>query len=152
MGWTSSIDWRSAEDVARDRIYHNQKVAYNGTIFNTLAHTLTKEKGTNVLWSVIEVSYTKDTDNHKAGDKIRFIGCDLIEGSRSAGWGYKDMEESMHPYYYSCPVEYLDMAPAKCELWRANVREFHDAKRTRRRFERVTEEHLVAMNSQGELF
>jgi hypothetical protein len=36
------------------------------------------------------------------------------------------MSEQVHPYYYSCPLAYLDMVPeVKCEEWRALVREYH---------------------------
>jgi hypothetical protein len=35
------------------------------------------------------------------------------------------MEETSHPYQYSCPISYLDMAPEKCAEWREKVREYH---------------------------
>ncbi|MCA9380929.1 hypothetical protein KC678_01565, partial [Candidatus Dojkabacteria bacterium] len=40
-------------------------------------------------------------------------------------WGYKDMDESMHPYYYNCPLSFLDMTPVACEEWRQHVRNYH---------------------------
>ena len=52
------------------------------------------------------------TDFHQGRATVqpteRWIGCDLLRYQRDYGWGYKDMEESMHPYYYSCP----------CPTWR----------------------------------
>ncbi|CDN89632.1 hypothetical protein [Hydrogenophaga intermedia] len=34
------------------------------------------------------------------GQSLRYIRCDLLE--RSGGqWGYKSLDESMHPYYYT---------------------------------------------------
>lgn len=36
-------------------------------------------------------------------------------------WGYKDLDESMHPYYYDCPVEWLDKAPVASQPWRDGV-------------------------------
>lgn len=52
------------------------------------------------------------------------IKLDLLQ-SDPYGWGYKPMDESVHPYYYSCPLSYLEMAPPVNEQWRANVRAFH---------------------------
>ena len=44
-------------------------------------------------------------------------------------WGYKDMEESMHPYYYSCPLSYLELVPIDQyggnAAWRAGVQQYH---------------------------
>jgi hypothetical protein len=36
-------------------------------------------------------------------------------------WGYKDMDESMHPYYYDCPVAWLEKAPVLSQPWRDGV-------------------------------
>lgn len=36
-------------------------------------------------------------------------------------WGYKDMDESMHPYYYDCPVAWLEKAPVASQDWRDGV-------------------------------
>ena len=50
---------------------------------------------------------------------------------RSGGqWGYKPLDESMHPYYYSCPLSYLDLAPEQSAEWRAGVRAYHARRRT----------------------
>lgn len=77
----------------------------------TLAHTV---RG-NVLWTV------QETNN---GNK--FIACYLLSSPRLKGEaGYKPMDESMGPYYYSCPLPYLDMAPECNAEWRADVRKWH---------------------------
>jgi len=57
----------------------------------------------------------------------RWIGCDLLDYSKAdEGWGYKDMEEGMHPYFYSCPLKYLALVPAVAsEEWREGVRQYH---------------------------
>jgi hypothetical protein len=36
----------------------------------------------------------------------------------------------MHPYYYSCPLSYLDLAPEQSADWRAGVRAYHVRRRT----------------------
>lgn len=72
----------------------------------------------NVLWTVWE-------HRHRDGSVKRYVGCDLMAPQRGYGWGYKDMCESMHPYYYSCPLRYIDLVAPACEAWRAKVREYH---------------------------
>jgi hypothetical protein len=63
---------------------------------------------------------------------VRFIGCHLLQrsvetryGRKVVSWGYKSMDESVHPYYYSCPLSYLDEVPAECGEWRDKVRLYH---------------------------
>lgn len=73
----------------------------------------------NVLWSVVEW-LRKDTGETKC-----FIACHLLAPHKAFGWGYKNMDESMGPYYYSCPLAYLDMAPEACPEWRQGVRDWH---------------------------
>lgn len=46
------------------------------------------------------------------------------------------MTESMHPYSYSCPLSYLEMAPVECEAWHEQVRSYHEAGRRRRELSR----------------
>ncbi len=77
----------------------------------------------NVLWAVHQVT------DRKSMEKTRFIGCHLLqrraEGQgmhKITSWGYKSMDESVYPYYFTCPLTYLDDAPATCEKWRDQVR------------------------------
>lgn len=50
----------------------------------------------------------------------------LFHLSRAGGLhGYKDFCERMHPYYYDCPLEYLDLAPETNADWRRCVRAYH---------------------------
>jgi hypothetical protein len=61
---------------------------------------------------------------------MHVIGLDLMQGTRGeSSWGYKDMDESVGPYYWDCPITYLD-APADESVgstseWRAQVRRYH---------------------------
>lgn len=68
------------------------------------------------LWSVVEVT-------NRDGQSHRFIRLDLLENQ--GGWGYKSMEEAMHPYYYRCPLRFLDLAPETSPEWRNAVRQHH---------------------------
>jgi len=102
---------------------------------NCLAHCYRGGAFSGVLWAVWERTFAKDGEQVKPVE--RWITCDLLRYRKDCGWGYKDMEESMHPYYYSCPLKYLDMVPidqygGNAE-WREGVRANHARKRERRR-------------------
>lgn len=67
----------------------------------------------------------------------RFIVLYLLSKSKDSSWpwGYKDMDETMHPYYYDCPLRLLDAtAPEEGKEeseWRKAVREHHAKKSAR---------------------
>jgi hypothetical protein len=109
MGWYYGID-NSKSDVIRE-------VTADTSFENGTSRTLRKCVKGNVLWSVREV-------NFKDGKVQRFIECNLLDKSEG-NWGYKPMDESMGPYYYTCPLPYLDMVPVANEKWRSVVREHH---------------------------
>ncbi len=79
----------------------------------------------SVLWSLVKLTAKEGAfAGMNAGDSTYYIRCDLFERGRN-GWGYKALDESMHPYYYGCPLEYLDKAPEVSPEWRQKVREHH---------------------------
>lgn len=93
---------------------------------STSVEVLEHHLADRVLWSFTKVTSKEDGWNQlKAGESLVFIRCDLLESSGD-GWGYKPLEESMHPYYFSCPLHFLELAPEQCPEWRAAVRQFHD--------------------------
>jgi len=84
-----------------------------------LAHCYRGNNFSGVLWTVWEVV--------KGSVAARYIGCDLLQWDRGCqGWGYKDMDESMGPFYYSCPLKYLAMVPVANESWRDGVKNYHN--------------------------
>lgn len=101
----------------KDTIQHLIKPDEN---FNTLAHCV---RG-NVLWAVQQWQ-----------GKDPFIACYLLKGPIRSddpfGCGYKGLSEEEHPYYYNCPIKYLDMAPEQCAEWRDRVRKQAAAKATK---------------------
>ncbi|CAM3302068.1 MULTISPECIES: hypothetical protein [Yersinia] len=110
MGWLFSHCSRReliAALIQTDGTEHYQHV--------TLAHAL---RG-NVLWSVVQ-----STPKDPAKVARTVIHCTLMQGS-GGSWGYKAMDESVHPYYYSCPKGYLTMAPEVCSEWREKVLAHH---------------------------
>jgi hypothetical protein len=98
-----------------------------------LAHCYRGGVFSGVLWSVWERTFTKD--NESVAPAQRWIQCDLLRSSPD-GWGYKDMEESMHPYFYSCPLGYLKLVPMEQfgghEQWRDGVRAYHQRQQEKR--------------------
>jgi len=117
MGWLFTKGQSRAALIER-RIHSEDNEAAS---YSTIAHCT---KG-NVLWTVREVIHKQATGNRIPDTAHRYIGCDLMACQRGFGWGYKDMDESVHPYYYTCPLSFLDMAPKTCPDWRALVREYH---------------------------
>lgn len=117
MGWTFFSNWTSSELIGE----LTQSDESDNARYETIAHTL---RG-NVLWSVVRIT-AKQPGMHKldAGQSTVVIVCHLLQGAGSR-WGYKSVTEVMHPYYYSCPLSYLDMAPERSRRWRNGVRAWH---------------------------
>jgi hypothetical protein len=46
------------------------------------------------------------------------------------------MDESFHPYFYSCPLGYLRLVPIEtfggCKEWRESVLEYHAERKAKR--------------------
>ena len=104
MGWLFNARWETKRDLLAE-------LTRNEPHRTCLASCV---RGTT-LWSVWEIVN---------GDLVsRYIGCDLLQkGSSGQGWGYKDMDESCGPYYYSCPLKYFDMVPqVSNQEWRDKV-------------------------------
>ena len=121
MGWYFSPQSRS--ELIAELIAPQQTERVSAKV---IAHAL---RG-NVLWSVVELT-AKVEGVHRdlaPGQSLRYIRCDLLECS-SGQWGYKGMDESMSPYYYSCPLSYLAMAKELSPSWRALVLAYHVRRR-----------------------
>jgi len=112
MGWLCRTTPCSKSDYLKDLI----RDFTNDNERNKI-EVLAKSIRGNCLWLVCEVTI-------KATNAVsRFIMLALLRSDKGC-WGYKDMEESMHPYFYNCPVKYLDMVPeVGCQVWRDKVRE-----------------------------
>ena len=100
-----------------------------------LAHCYRGGSFAGVLWSVWERTMTKD--GLQLEPPHRSITCDVLHFRRESGWGYKDLDESMGPYYFSCPLKYLDLVPIEQygghPEWRQSVRTYHEQKRANKR-------------------
>lgn len=123
MGWHYSNQSRS------DLIVQLTAPKYTAhTSTQILAHALCG----NVLWTVAEVTAKTEGAHHdlSPGQSLRYIRCDLLGFDLGGRWGYKSSDESLHPYYYSCPLPFLDMAPERSAVWRKCVRAYHTRRRT----------------------
>jgi len=117
MGWTffTGMTRQSlVQKLIAPKVYESQGGSCRE---ETLAHFLTRERDTDVLWAV--QCFFRNLQPPKT-----ILICFLLEGS-PGGWGYKDLSEGEHPYYYTCPLKYLELAPETCSEWRAEVRARH---------------------------
>ena len=116
MGWTTSTQWRNKAEIIADRVRtQTWKQADHDVTDTVIAHCV---RGI-CLWKVHE---------RNTGGKVRrYIGLDLIKNfGKDEGFGYKDMDESVQPYYYDCPLKYLDMVPeVSSQEWRDEVTKYH---------------------------
>lgn len=116
MGWIFTN--QSKDAVIRGRIASQESDRAHR---ETIAYTLCDD----VLWSVVKfTAKEKGFLNLAIGETLQVICCDLLHCSENQ-WGYKSLDESAHPYYYSCPEAYLDMAPVQCQAWRDAVMQYH---------------------------
>lgn len=129
MGWTTQIGSKR-RDIIR---YWTGEVGVPGgaSAWGENYNVLARYTSGNILWLVVE--FVKDCnkpgeDKHYLKPGARFIAC-IKMGRDRDGWGYKDMSVSEHgyPFYYTCPLKFLDMVPPENETWRSQVREFHAA-------------------------
>jgi hypothetical protein len=116
MGWTFPYGASRAQVI--EEITRDQENAAGG-FFKTHRKCF---KG-NTMYALHETGPVGED-----GRSRKWIGVYLLQrDSRDGTWGYKDMAEEMHPYYYDCPVSYLDEAdePASehAKEWRKIVRE-----------------------------
>jgi hypothetical protein len=79
------------------------------------------------LWVLFETRFLDAAGAPFEARTRRWIGLFLCEHSpQDQGWGYKDIDESMGPYEYDCPLAYVDAASAPegehAGPWREKVR------------------------------
>jgi hypothetical protein len=124
MGWDHVHGW-TPKDVVADRLKPWPKYKLDSSPAEmsgkVLAHHFHGRPGCNgVLYLVREL-----TTHHPDGTETseRYIEINLVEGG-----GHKALEESMHPYYYDCPLAFFDLVPERCAEWRQKVREHAQTK------------------------
>jgi len=120
------MGWLFTSGQTRAELIHRRTKSWTNDEAGLEAECLMHCTVDNVLWTVWE-------HRRRDGAVTRYLGCDLMAAQRGYGWGYKDMEESMGPSYYSCPLKYLDLVPEPesryAKEWRAKVRAYHAKRR-----------------------
>lgn len=115
MGWDFSAEHNK-------RVFVQDMLQDTG-MYRVVAHRLIG----NHLWVITEYKET--------GEKSIYLY--LLSYRRDSGWGSKRIHESAHPYYYDCPLSFLDKVdPSEYEdtvEWRQKVREFHQKKNEKKR-------------------
>jgi len=120
MGWLFSH--RTKVDLLRELLAPSRHLSHSREI---LAHAVVG----NELWSVVKltVHIVGAFNNNAKGDTFTFINLDLLEANNGY-WGSKSITEEMGPYYYGCPLEFLDMATFGVnQVWREQLRQHHQA-------------------------
>jgi hypothetical protein len=111
MGWTF-IRGASRSDIITE-VTKDQSLADGGVL-----RTLRKCLRGNTMYSLLECT--------RPGKKVKLISVTLLQRS-SDGWGFKEMDETCGPYYYSCPLSFLLEADAPenetARQWRQSVRD-----------------------------
>ena len=130
MGWLFKPG-STRRELIEERKNGRERKAPDGMTVRSqcLAHCYRGGVFSGVLWTVWERTFEEDGEQVQPTE--RWIGCDLLQYSRTdEGWGYKDLEEASGPYYFSCPLGYLEMVPEVAnEQWRQEVREHHARRR-----------------------
>jgi hypothetical protein len=136
MGWTYPFG-SSRRDLIAERTRSREWQSGEMTVKTAcLAKCFRGGSFSGVLWIVWERTFT--VNGQEVRPTERWIGCDLMEYAKQFdGWGYKDLDESMHPFYYSCPLGYLEMVPLDKfggnPEWRAGVMAYHQRQREKRK-------------------
>jgi hypothetical protein len=140
MGWLFKCNYTRRELIA-ERTKGWERTNPDGLLITSrcLAHCYRGGMFSGVLWSVWERTFARNGE--EAEPTQRWIQCDLLRHQRDYGWGYKDLEESCGPYYYSCPLKYLRMVPidqySGNASWREQVVLHHQRSAEKRRARRA---------------
>ena len=90
MGWTY---FRNAD--RRDVVHNIRFQLRKGLVASCVRD--------NIFWGVYALpEYSGHPDK-------KIIVCYLLQKSGTS-WGYKDMDETVMPYYFNCPKKYLEIA------------------------------------------
>ncbi len=137
MGWTYPCG-ATRKSLIENRTKPWERELNDCTVKSTcLAHCFRGGRFSGVSWAVWE--RTIERNGVQVEPEQCWITCDLIRCD-SGEWGYKDMSEACGPFYFSCPLKYLDLVPLERyggnADWRQQVREHHARQREKRQRKR----------------
>lgn len=117
MGWLYCSPTRS------DLIAHIKRDVATSTNLTPLGFSTAG----NFLYVLVDVHSTETRPAYKTILVFKMQGSPKSESSYYR-WGYKDMDESMGPYAYTCPLKFLDASTCQTETaiaWRETCRIEH---------------------------
>ncbi len=118
MGWLYCSSSRS------DLIAHLKRDVATSTNLTPIDYSAAG----NFLYALVDVHETPTCPAYKTILVFKLAGGGDSPYYR---WGYKDMDESMGPYAYTCPLKFLDASTCQSETaidWRADCRVEHAKK------------------------
>lgn len=133
MGWTS---WKTTkEGMIRELL---QPFGSGPVWVESLKHEITEHNdGDNYrlrtrLWILTQATYNEAHRGKPSGYVERYVTLQLIEPFGQGEYGHKHMDETVGPFYYDCPLEFLDECTAPindtAKDWRDKVRKHQDNK------------------------
>ena len=120
MGWLFSH--QTKEDLLRKLLAPTSAFAGSTEV---LAHAVSG----NELWTVVKRTFhlAGFYFGKPAGHSITMIELHLLDCS-AGQWGYKTIPEKAGPFYYGCPLEFLDLAHDETnQEWRDRLTQEHQA-------------------------
>jgi hypothetical protein len=121
MGWL--YGWNRRKDLIEELTKTKRN---NLGEWRTLKRCYRGGDGSGVLWAVVRFEY-RGTNKHE--DYIICYMMHYNRGIMGGTWGYKNIEETMGPCSYSCPISYLQMVPMpdhpSAKNWRRKVAEYY---------------------------
>jgi hypothetical protein len=126
MGWTFMPKGWTKVDLIKDLTRDWIDTKEDGSKVKT--GCLAKRCVGDELWTVWEKKTLGPGPKFAQATVDRYIILFLLEHSDS--WGYKAMDESVHPYFYGCPISYLKKAPhVRNQEWRDEVQAQHERRK-----------------------
>lgn len=123
MGWVYSKNWIEPKQCIDDAI-GNKEWIKDGYKFNLILidHTPCSDLPFQEIYAINKINKTDSNGNITEG--IPFITVLLISYDKGLkGYGYKSMDEVVHPCYYNCPLSFLEKVPTTSQSWRNKVLE-----------------------------
>lgn len=119
MGWHLTYHHKPADYLR----YWQSKYADGNGAYNVLKIKRTCY-GTRA-WVLYELIATKE----------KFIVLYLFRKGEGGGWWYKDLDETMHPYFYDCPLSLIKEAGPtnnkSANEWRDGVKNYHQSRKAK---------------------
>lgn len=101
MGWDFAPMWRTKKEIVAELTEDEERVVRFQVIGST-------------LWTIEDAGH----------DELMICVYLLARSRRLHCWGFKAMSEQVGPFYYDCPLEFIDLVPVVNTAWREKVRRY----------------------------